>query len=194
MTEDLPQRPMSPYGESKLMFEKILQWYQKIYGLEFIAFRYFNAAGASEKFGEHHRTETHLIPVVLKVVLGQLPQAGIFGTDYPTPNGTCIRDYIHIKDLAQAHILGLQPGKTGFYNLGNGDGYSVREVIQMCEKVTGKKIPAAENASSRRPAKLVASAKKAINELGWKPKYPKLEDIVKTAWAWHKKHPTGYPD
>ena len=195
MTEDLPQRPISPYGESKLMFEKILQWYQKIHGLEFIAFRYFNAAGASEKFGEHHRIETHLIPRVLQVVLGQLPQAEIFGTDYPTPDGTCIRDYIHILDLAQAHILGLQPGRAGFYNLGNGDGYSVREVIQMCEKVTGKKIPVVEK--PRRPGdppRLVASAEKAIHELGWKPKYPKLEDIVTTAWSWHKKHPTGYPD
>ncbi len=195
MTEDLPQRPINPYGESKLMFEKILQWYQKIHGLEFIAFRYFNAAGASEKFGEHHRIETHLIPRLLQVVLGQLPQAEIFGTDYPTPDGTCIRDYIHIKDLAQAHILGLQAGKTGFYNLGNGDGYSVRQVIQMCEKVTGKKIPAAEK--PRRPGdppKLVASAEKAGRDLGWKPKFPKLEDIVATAWAWHKKHPTGYPD
>jgi UDP-glucose 4-epimerase len=162
---------------------------------EFIAFRYFNAAGASKKFGEHHRIETHLVPRLLQVVLGRLPQAEIFGTDYPTPDGTCIRDYIHILDLAQAHILGLQPGKTGFYNLGNGDGYSVREVIRMCEKVTGKKIPAIEK--PRRPGdppKLVASADKAIRELGWKPKFPKLEDIVATAWAWHKKHPTGYPD
>ena len=119
----------------------------------------------------------------------------IFGTDYPTPDGTCIRDYIHIKDLAQAHILGLQPGKTGFYNLGNGDGYSVKQVIKMCEKITGKKIPAIEK--PRRPGdppKLVASAEKAIRELGWKPKYPKLEDIVSTAWAWHKKKPSGYTD
>jgi len=195
MTEDLPRRPINPYGESKLMFEKILQWYQTIYGLEFIAFRYFNAAGASEKFGEHHRIETHLIPRVLQVALGQLPQAEIFGMDYPTPDGTCIRDYIHILDLAQAHILGLQPRKIGFYNLGNGDGYSVKEVISMCEKVTGKKISAIEK--PRRPGdppRLVASAEKAIGELGWKPKYPKLEDIVATAWAWHKKHPTGYPD
>jgi len=195
ITEDLPQRPINPYGESKLMFEKILQWYRQIYGLEFIAFRYFNAAGASEQFGEHHRHETHLIPRVLQVVLGRLPQAEIFGADYPTPDGTCIRDYIHIIDLAQAHMLGLQPGKTGFYNLGNGDGYSVRQVIQTCEKVTGKKIPAVEK--PRRPGdppKLVASAEKAIRELGWKPKSPKLEDIVITAWAWHKNHPNGYPD
>jgi UDP-glucose 4-epimerase len=195
MTEDLPQRPINPYGESKLMFERMLHWYREIHGLEFVAFRYFNAAGATGKFGEHHRTETHLIPNVLKVPLGQTTHCEIYGTDYPTPDGTCIRDYIHIVDLAQAHILALEPGKQGFYNLGNGDGYSVRQVIQMCEKVTGKKIPAVEK--PRRPGdppKLVASAEKAIRELGWKPKYPKLEDIVATAWAWHQRHPNGYPD
>jgi UDP-glucose 4-epimerase len=195
MTEDLPQRPINPYGESKLMFEKMLTWYHQIHKLEFIAFRYFNAAGASEKFGEHHRIETHLIPNVLKVPLGQSQQCEIYGTDYPTPDGTCIRDYIHIIDLAQAHILALTPGKQGFYNLGNGDGYSVRQVIEMCEKITGKKIPTVEK--PRRPGdspKLVAAADKAIKELGWKPKYPKLDDIVTTAWNWHKKHPTGYSD
>jgi UDP-glucose 4-epimerase len=195
MTEDLPRCPVNPYGESKLMFEKVLKWYREIYGLEFVAFRYFNAAGASEKFGEHHRVETHLIPNVLQVALGQKSQCEIFGTDYPTPDGTCIRDYIHIVDLAQAHILGLQPGKEGFFKLGNGDGYSVRQVIQTCEKITGKIIPTVEK--PRRPGdppKLVASAEKAIRELGWKPKYPKLEDIVATAWAWHQKHPNGYPD
>ncbi len=195
MTEDLPQRPINPYGESKLMFEKILQWYQRIYGMEFIALRYFNAAGASEKYGEHHRIETHLIPNVLAVPLGQAPHCEIFGTDYPTPDGTCIRDYIHIIDLAQAHILGLQPRKQGFYNLGNGDGYSVREVIKTCEKVTGTRILSLEK--PRRPGdppKLVASAGKAVRELGWRPKYPKLEDIVTTAWRWHQKHPRGYPD
>jgi UDP-glucose 4-epimerase len=195
MTEDLPQRPINPYGESKLMFEKVLLWYQQIYKLDFIAFRYFNAAGASQKFGEHHRIETHLIPNVLMVALGKKNECEIFGTDYPTPDGTCIRDYIHIIDLAQAHILGLQPGKQGFYNLGNGDGYSVRQVIQTCEKVTGKRIPTAEK--PRRPGdppKLVASADKAIRDLGWKPRYPKLDDIVATAWDWHKRHPDGYPD
>jgi len=195
MTEDLPQRPINPYGESKLMFERMLHWYSERYGFEFVAFRYFNAAGASEKYGEHHRTETHLIPNVLKVPLGQTKQCEIYGTDYPTPDGTCIRDYIHIIDLAQAHILALTPGKRGFYNLGNGDGYSVRQVIEMCEKVTGGKIPAVEK--PRRPGdppRLVASAAKAIRELEWKPRYPKLEDIVTTAWAWHQKHPSGYPD
>jgi UDP-glucose 4-epimerase len=195
MTEDLPQRPINPYGESKLMFEKMLIWYHQLHQLEFVAFRYFNAAGASKKFGEHHRVETHLIPNVLKVALGQAAQCEIYGTDYPTPDGTCIRDYIHIIDLAQAHILALAPGKQGFYNLGNGDGYSVRQVIQMCEKVSGKKIPAVEK--PRRPGdppKLVAAADKAVKELGWKPKYLKLEDIVTTAWKWHEQHPTGYPD
>jgi UDP-glucose 4-epimerase len=195
MTEDLPQRPINPYGESKLMFERMLHWYRELKGLEFVVFRYFNAAGASEKFGEHHRIETHLIPNVLKVPLGQAKQCEIFGADYETPDGTCIRDYIHILDLAQAHMLALAPGKEGFYNLGNGDGYSVRQVIQTCEKVTGQKILALEK--PRRPGdppKLVASAEKAIRELGWKPKFPKLEDIVRTAWAWHKKNPNGYPD
>jgi len=195
MTEDLPQRPINPYGESKLMFERMLHWYHQLHGLEFVAFRYFNAAGASEKLGEHHRTETHLIPNVLKVPLGQAQHCDIFGTDYPTPDGTCIRDYIHIVDLAQAHILALTPGKQGFYNLGNGDGYSVRQVIQTCEKITGTTIPTVEQ--PRRPGdppRLVASAAKAIRDLGWKPKYPKLEDIIATAWAWHKRHPAGYPD
>ena len=195
MTEDLPQRPINPYGESKLMFERMLHWYHQIHKLEFVAFRYFNAAGASEKLGEHHRTETHLIPNVLKVPLGQSPHCEIYGTDYPTPDGTCIRDYIHIIDLAQAHVLALAPGKVGFYNLGNGDGYSVRQVIETCEQVTGKKIPAIEK--PRRPGdppKLVASAAKAVRELGWKPQYPSLEQIVATAWAWHSKHPNGYSD
>jgi UDP-glucose 4-epimerase len=195
MTEDLPQRPINPYGESKLMFEKILTWYRQIHGLEFVAFRYFNAAGASERFGEHHRIETHLIPNVLKVALGQKPHAEIYGTDYPTPDGTCIRDYIHIADLAQAHILGLMPGRQGFYNLGNGDGYSVRQVIATCEKVSGRNIPVVEK--PRRPGdppRLVAAADKAVHALGWRPRFPKLEDIVATAWHWHEQHPDGYGD
>ncbi len=195
MTEDLPQRPINPYGESKLMFERMLRWYQELHGLPFVALRYFNAAGASERFGEHHRLETHLIPNVLKVPLGRAGHCEIYGTDYPTPDGTCIRDYIHILDLAQAHILALAPGKQGFYNLGNGDGYSVREVIRACEKVTGQKIPARER--PRRPGdppRLVASAEKAMRELGWRPKYPQLEAIIATAWTWHRKHPHGYAD
>ena len=195
MGEDLPPQPINPYGESKLMFEKILKWYQQIHGLEFVAFRYFNAAGATERFGEHHRIETHLIPNVLKVALGQSVHCEIFGADYPTPDGTCIRDYIHVADLAQAHILALEPGRHGIYNLGNGGGYSVREVIRMCERVTGRKISTL--AKPRRPgdpAKLVASAAKALGELGWKPARPKLKDIIASAWQWHQAHPQGYAE
>ena len=195
MTEDLPQRPMSPYGESKLMFEKMLDWFGRIHGLEYVALRYFNAAGASGQFGEHHRVETHLIPNVLKVALGQARNCEIYGTDYPTPDGTCIRDYIHVVDLAQAHILALEPGRSGFYNLGNGDGYSVRQVIAACESISHQPIPFVEK--PRRagdPPRLVASAEKAVRELGWKPKYPKLEHIINDAWRWHVAHPHGYKD
>lgn len=195
MDEELPQRPINPYGESKLMFERILSWYERIHQLSFVAFRYFNAAGATEKFGEHHRIETHLIPNVLKVALGQAPHCEVYGTDYPTPDGTCIRDYIHIVDLAQAHILALDPAITGFYNLGNGAGYSVREVVEACRKISGRAIATVEK--GRRPGdppRLIASAEKAARELGWKPKFPKLEEIVESAWRWHQAHPTGYPD
>lgn len=193
ITEETPQRPINPYGESKLMFERMLEWYQRAHGLEFVAFRYFNAAGASPRFGEHHRVESHLIPNVLKVALGQSAQCEIYGRDYPTPDGTCIRDYIHIADIAEAHLLALPAGKSGFFNLGNGDGYSVREVIATCEQVSGRKIPTVEKA--RRPGdppRLIAAAEKARRELGWKPRFPKLQDIVATAWAWHEKHPRGY--
>lgn len=193
--ETLPQKPVNPYGESKLMFERILQWYQQIHGLEFVAFRYFNAAGATPRFGEDHRIETHLIPNVLKVALGQKEQCDIFGTDYPTPDGTCIRDYIHIIDLAQAHMLAMQPGKCGFFNLGSGEGYSVREVIDTCQRVSGLPIKAVEK--PRRagdPPRLIAASAKAKNELGWNPQYPKLEQIVASAWAWHVQHPQGYGD
>lgn len=195
MDETLPQRPVNPYGESKLMFEKMLLWFEQLHGLEFVAFRYFNAAGATAKFGEDHRVETHLIPNVLKVALGQKEQCEIFGTDYPTPDGTCVRDYIHVLDLAQAHMLALQPGKRGFFNLGNGEGYSVREVIDTCQRISGKPIKALEK--PRRagdPPRLVAAAGKAHSELGWKPQYPKLEQIVASAWAWHVAHPGGYGD
>lgn len=195
MDETLPQRPVNPYGESKLMFEKVLSWYRELHGIDFVAFRYFNAAGASAQFGEHHRIETHLIPNVLKVALGQKEQVDIFGTDYPTPDGTCVRDYIHIADLAQAHILALAPGKSGFYNLGNGEGFSVREVIEACQRISGRPIKAVEK--DRRPGdppRLVAAAQKAYGELGWKPRYPKLDQIVQTAWDWHVTHPAGYPD
>jgi UDP-glucose 4-epimerase len=195
MTEDLPQRPINPYGESKLMFEKMLQWYHQIHGLEFVAFRFFNAAGASERFGEHHRVESHLIPNVFKVALGLAPVCHLYGTDYPTPDGTCIRDYIHNVDLATAHRLALEPGKQGFYNLGNGSGFSVRQVIAACEKAAGTKIKVEDH--PRRPGdppRLVASAEKARRELGWRPAFPRLEDIVTSAWRWHQAHPEGYAD
>jgi len=195
MDESLPQRPINPYGESKLMFEQVLKWYRQIHGLDFVAFRYFNAAGASARFGEHHRIETHLIPNILYVAQGKKPHVEMYGTDYPTPDGTCIRDYIHIADLAQAHRLALAPGKSGFFNLGNGEGFSVKEVIAACERVAGKSIPViAKPRRAGDPPKLVAAAAKAVEQLGWKPRFPRLDDIVATAWAWHQKHPDGYPD
>jgi len=195
MTEDLPQRPINPYGESKLMFEKMLLWYRQIYGLEHVIFRYFNAAGATKKFGEHHRVETHLIPSVLQVALGQRPHCEVFGTDYPTPDGTCIRDYIHVSDLAQAHMLALSPTASGVFNLGNGGGYSVRQVIETCAQVTGREIPFLEK--PRRPGDppmLVAAADKARRELGWQPRFTSIRDIVQSAWDWHQENPGGYPD
>ncbi|MEY2540793.1 MAG: UDP-glucose 4-epimerase [Verrucomicrobiota bacterium] len=188
-------RPISPYGESKLMFEKILRWYDQIHGLKFVALRYFNAAGATEKFGEDHRVETHLIPNVLKVALGEKPHVEIFGTDYDTPDGTCIRDYIHIVDLARAHILALGAEKSDFYNLGTGGGSSVREVIEAARKVTGRKIHIAER--PRRPGdppRLIAASEKIKRELGWQPQFQSLDAIIESAWKWHEKFPRGYGD
>ncbi len=193
--ETLPQRPINPYGESKLAFERILRWYDEIYGLRFVALRYFNAAGASENFGEDHRIETHLIPNVLKVALGQQSHVDIYGTDYETPDGTCIRDYIHIVDLSQAHILALNAPKSEFYNLGTGGGSSVREVIQTCRKVTGREIPAIEK--PRRPGdppRLVAASAKIKRELRWEPQFQQLDTIIESAWKWHQKFPNGYGD
>jgi UDP-glucose 4-epimerase len=193
--ETLPHRPISPYGESKLGFEKILRWYGEIHGLRFVALRYFNAAGASENFGEEHRVETHLIPNVLKVALGQKPNVEIYGTDYDTPDGTCIRDYIHILDLARAHILALQASKSEFYNLGTGGGTSVREVIESCRKITGHEIPVVEK--TRRPgdpARLIAASEKIQRELGWQPKFQNIDAIIESAWKWHQKFPNGYGD
>lgn len=193
--ESLPQRPINPYGESKLMFEKILRWYDEIHGLKFVALRFFNAAGATEKYGEDHRIETHLIPNILKVALGQKEYVSIFGTDYETPDGTCIRDYIHIVDLAQAHMLALGVRQSAFYNLGTGGGTSVREVIAACEKVSGRKIEVREE--PRRPgdpARLIASSEKIQRELGWQPRFQSIEKIIESAWAWHEKNPQGYGD
>jgi len=193
--ETLPPRPINPYGESKLAFEKILRWYDQIHGLKFVSLRYFNAAGASAKFGEDHREETHLIPNVLKVALGQKPQVEIFGTDYETPDGTCIRDYIHIVDLARAHILALNSPESEFYNLGTGGGSSVREVIAVCREITGRKIDIVEK--PRRPGdppRLIASSEKIKRELGWQPEFQSLDTIIESAWKWHEKFPDGYRD
>jgi UDP-glucose 4-epimerase len=191
--EETPQRPMNPYGESKVAFEKILRWYDAIHGLRFVSLRYFNAAGASDKFGEDHRLETHLIPNVLKVALGQTTHVEIFGTNYETPDGTCIRDYVHIRDLAQAHILALETATSAIYNLGTGGGSSVREVIESCRKITGRPIPVMEK--SRRPGdppRLIASSEKIKRELGWCPQFQTLDAIVESAWKWHQKFPCGY--
>ncbi len=193
--ETLPPSPINPYGESKLAFEKILRWYDQIHGLKVVSLRYFNAAGASAKFGEDHRPETHLIPNVLKVALGQKRHVEVFGTDYETPDGTCIRDYIHIVDLARAHILALKSSKSEFYNLGTGGGSSVREVIAACREITGRKIDVVEK--PRRPGdppRLIASSEKIKRELGWRSKFQSLGAIIESAWKWHEKFPDGYAD
>ena len=193
MTEALPQRPTNPYGESKLMLETALSWAQERSGIQPVFLRYFNACGATEKYGEDHEPETHLIPNVLKVALGQAAAVPVFGNDYATPDGTCIRDYIHITDLARAHILALEQEVTGPFNLGTGTGFSVQEVVETCRQVTGHNIPVA--LSPRRPgdpACLVAGATKAHDVLGWRPRYPDLPTIVQHAWNWHRAHPHGY--
>src|SRR6266508_2783280 len=191
--ETTPARPINPYGESKLAFEKILRWYDQIHGLKFVSLRYFNAAGATENFGEDHRQETHLIPNALKVALGQKPNVEIYGTDYETPDGTCIRDYIHIVDLARAHILALSAARSELYNLGSGGGASVRDVIAACRKITGKKVDTVEK--PRRPGdppRLIASSEKIKRELGWQPQFQSLDAIIESAWKWHQKFPGGY--
>lgn len=193
--------PTNPYGESKLAVEKMLKWYDNAYGIKYTALRYFNVAGAhpSGEIGEAHCCETHLIPIILQVALKQREKISIYGDDYDTEDGTCIRDYVHVMDLVDAHILALERLKRGeesaIYNLGNGEGFSVKEVIEVARKVTGDPIPA-EIAKRRAgdPAKLVASSEKAMKELGWKPKYESLDTIVETAWKWHKNNPNGYED
>ena len=193
--ETAPTRPINPYGESKLAYEKILRWYDEIHGLKFVSLRYFNAAGATGNFGEDHRLETHLIPNVLKVALGQKPHVEVFGADYETPDGTCIRDYIHIVDLARAHILALGTARSEYYNLGSGGGASVHEVIAACRKITGKKIDTVEK--PRRPGdppRLIASSEKIKRELGWQPQFQSLDAIIESAWKWNQKFPHGYGD
>ncbi|HOS79602.1 MAG: UDP-glucose 4-epimerase GalE [Chloroflexi bacterium] len=187
--------PGSPYGESKHILERLLYWLDRVYGLRYATLRYFNAAGATAQRGEDHHPETHLIPLTLQVALGQRESIKVFGDDYPTPDGTCIRDYIHVSDLAQAHILALYALDKGSrrYNLGNGLGFSVMEVIQACRDVTGHPIPA-EIVGRRAgdPAVLIAASDVLRAELGWEPHYPDIHQIVETAWAWHKTHPHGY--
>jgi UDP-glucose 4-epimerase len=193
IAEDAPKEPINPYGESKLMFERILHWYDKQHGLPCVCLRYFNAAGATANFCEHHWQETHLIPDVLKVALNQKPHVEIFGSDYPTPDGTCVRDYIHIVDLANAHMLALTSPKSDVFNLGSGEGYSVKQVVEAARKITGHKIPVIE--SPRRPGdppKLVGDSAKVRKVLGWAPQFDSLEAIMDSAWQWHLRHPEGY--
>lgn len=191
--------PTNPYGETKLAVEKMFKWVAEAHGLRYVSMRYFNACGADENgiIGEAHNPESHLIPIILQVPNGKRETISIYGTDYDTPDGTCIRDYIHVTDLAQAHILAVKylynGGKSDIFNLGNGVDYSVREVIETARKVTGRPIPVTE--TSRRagdPARLVASSEKAKRILGWKPVHNCLEEIIASAWNWHKKHPNGY--
>ena len=195
--ESEPLVPGSPYGESKFMIERMLRWADEIHGMRSACLRYFNAAGAcpSGRRGEDHTPETHLIPLVLQVALGQREQIAIFGDDYDTPDGTCVRDYIHVNDLADAHVLALPAldRESLRLNLGNGTGYSVREVIETARRVTGHPIPAVM--AERRPGDpptLVASSGAIRAQLGWEPRYPTLESIIETAWRWHKSHPNGY--
>jgi UDP-glucose 4-epimerase len=193
--EDTIQTPTNPYGESKLMLEKMLLWYQKLHNISPVFLRYFNACGASGRYGEDHDPETHIIPNVLAAALGQKKSVSIFGYDYPTPDGTCVRDYIHILDLAEAHLLAATKDVSGPFNLGTGTGISVKQIVDACKKITGVDIP--YEMSDRRPgdpAKLIANADKARLELGWLPEYSDVETIVETAWNWHKSHPKGYRD
>lgn len=195
--EQHPQQPTNPYGWSKLMIERVLEAYSAAYGLRYVALRYFNASGATATRGEDHFPETHLIPLVLFAALGKLSHISVFGTDYPTPDGTAIRDYIHVSDLAEAHLLALDHldngGGSDAFNLGNGSGFSVNEVIAAARSVTGREINVA-NAPRRPgdPSKLIANAEKAVRILGWQPKITGIEEIIASAWKWHTEHPEGY--
>lgn len=198
ITEDEPLQPINPYGFTKLVIERALADYTRAYGFGFAVLRYFNAAGASPEgdIGEDHFPETHLIPLVLQTALGQRDEITIFGDDYPTPDGTCVRDYVHVDDLGAAHVLALdrlQPGEGLRLNLGTGRGHSVREIIESCRRVTGVHIP--ERIGERRagdPPRLVADATRAQSVLGWRPRYTELDSLIETAWRWHKTHPRGY--
>ena len=193
-----PTAPTNPYGETKLTYERALRWYETAHGLRYASLRYFNAAGATEKFGEQHDPETHLIPIVLQAAAGRRTHVEIYGDDYLTKDGTCVRDYIHVVDLARAHILALSilDERSAIYNLGcGGDGYTVREVIEVAREVTGRDIPA--RVGARRPgdpAVLVAASEKIKRELGWKPRFQDLRKVVESAWEWMQTHPRGYED
>lgn len=194
--ESAPTNPTNPYGETKLAFERAMQWYERAYGLRYASLRYFNAAGASEKCGEDHDPESHIIPITLQAAAGKRPHVEIFGDDYSTADGTCIRDYIHVIDLARAHILSLDvlTERSAIYNLGcGGDGYSVRDVIETARRVSGKEIPV--RMGPRRagdPAVLIASSDKIKSELGWQPQFQDLGLIIESAWRWMLAHPDGY--
>ncbi|MFO7871181.1 MAG: UDP-glucose 4-epimerase GalE [Kiritimatiellia bacterium] len=193
ITEQMPRKPVNPYGESKLMFENILRWQASLRGLKAVFLRYFNACGATDKFGEDHDPETHLIPLVLRVALGLSEKASVFGKDYDTPDGTCVRDFIHIVDLARAHILALESDASGAFNLGCGKGHSVLEVINTARRVTGRSIPS--ETRERRPGdppELVAAPDKARKAFNWEPEKSGLEEIIRTAWDWAREHPAGY--
>ena len=201
ISEDMPTNPQNPYGESKLMMEKMMKWCDNAYGMKYVALRYFNVAGAKAdaSIGEDHDPETHLVPIILQVALGQRDSLKIFGDDYATPDGTCIRDYVQVEDLIAAHILALEYLKAGnpsdAFNLGSNDGYSVKEMLEAARAVTGKEIPA--EVVPRRagdPAQLVAASEKARSILGWEPAYTDIKDIIRTAWNWHVSHPHGYED
>ena len=193
MGEDHPQKPANPYGASKLMLETVLEWNQELHGIKAVFLRYFNACGATERFGEAHHPETHIVPAIVQVALRQRDELVVNGDDYDTPDGTCIRDYIHIVDLAQAHELALTGDYSGAFNLGTGEGHSVKEVVDVAREITGHAIPT--RIGPRRPgdpSRLVACASKATEVLKWKPDMPDLEAIILSAWQWHQAHPDGY--
>ncbi len=197
--EDAPLRPINPYGESKAVVERLLPWYEAAHGLRYMSLRYFNAAGATSRLGEDHRPETHLIPRVLQVALGKMEAVPIYGAEYPTADGTCVRDYVHVCDLALAHVLALQHlsqgGSSGALNLGTGRGFSNLEVVEAARRVTGHPIPIRwEPQRPGDPPVLVATAERAREVLGWEPRRTSLEEMVATAWEWHRAHPEGYPD
>lgn len=186
-------KPINAYGESKLMFENVLRWYREVHGLQYNALRYFNAAGATDKFGEDHNPESHLIPIILQVANAERDNIKIYGTDYDTPDGSCIRDYIHVTDLAQAHLLALRHEDSGVFNLGSGSGYSVREIIEMARDVTGAEIPAEE--APRRPGdppRLISDSSAAREVLGWQPDHDDIRAIIESAWQWRQRNPEGY--